>query len=388
MIKRRKTEEIIKQLKYSPAVGILGPRQVGKTTLAKELRKFLKRETVMLDMENPDDYAKMDNAMMYLRNLKETCVIIDEVQRRSELFSMLRVLIDEYRKPARFILLQSASPDLIKGASESLAGRISFTELSPFDITEVEKGFSLKKHWFRGGFPKSYIMRNNSESLKWLDDFISTYIERDLPEFGLITSPENLRRFWIMLANSQGGIWNASAFAKSLGISSPTVTRYLDFLEGAFVVRRLYPFHANIKKQLVKSPKVYVRDSGILHRLLRLRSFNELLESRIAGFSFEGYVVEQVSSLKNSDIDINYYRTKDGTESDIIFSKALKPVACAEVKLGNAPQITKGLTITMNDLKIKKAYIITPDGDDFQMDEKIRTCSVHDFVKKYLPSIK
>ena len=191
-----------------------------------------------------------------------------------------------------------------------------------------------------------------------------------------------------MLANSQGGIWNASSFAKSLGISSPTVTRYLDFLEGAFIVRKLYPFFINIKKQLVKSPKIYIRDSGILHRLLRINEYAQLIGNQIAGFSFEGYVVEQISNLKNKNIETNFYRTKDGAECDLIFSKALQLLACAEIKFSNSPEITKSLKITMEDLKIKKAFIITPTGENYKMTEKITTCNIFDFILHYLPNIK
>jgi uncharacterized protein len=388
MIIRKQTDNIVKLLSFNPVVGILGPRQVGKTTLAKALKRIIKKETIMLDMENPDDYSKLNDALFYLRNYNDYCVIIDEIQRKPELFSLLRVLVDEYRKPGRFIILGSASPRLIKGSSESLAGRISFVELSPFDICEIKSKFIFTSHWFYGGFPEPYILRKKSDSLKWLSDFITTYIERDLPGFGLVTTSQTLRRFWTMLASSQGGIWNASSFAKSLGISPPTISRYLEFLEGVFIVRKLYPFFVNIKKQLVKSPKIYIRDSGILHRLLSINDYKELINNKIAGFSFEGYVVEQLSAAKNHTIDMNYYRTKDGAECDIIFSKAQRPVACAEIKFSNSPDITRSLNITMNDLDIKEAFIITPAGDNYKLTDNIITCSVFDFVTKYLPLIK
>jgi len=369
-------------------VAILGPRQVGKTTLAGELRKLIGKKSIMLDMENPDDYLKMDNAGFYLKNFEEYCVIIDEVQIRPELFSLLRVLVDKKRKPARFILLGSADPVIIKGTSESLAGRISFVELHPFDILEVPAKYLNKDHWFYGGFPKSILSRKKSDSLKWLDDFITTYIERDLPGIGLLTSSQNLRRFWTMLAHSQGGIWNASMYAKSLGISPPTISKYLDFLERSFIIRKLHPYYANIKKQLVKSPKVYIRDSGILHRLLRINEYTELLGNSISGFSWEGYVIEQVINLKNDNIETSYFRTKDGTECDLIFTKASKPVACAEIKFSNSPVITKSLRITQADLKIKNCYIITPSSEDYLMSENTRVCSLYDFVTKHLPELK
>jgi len=388
MIKRRLTENILKLYKHFPVISILGPRQSGKTTLAKELRKQIARKSIMLDMENPDDYLKMDNAGIYLRSFIEYTVIIDEIQKRPELFQLLRVLVDENRKAGRFIILGSANPGIIKGASESLAGRVAFIELNPFDYVEINDKYNLKHHWFYGGFPRSLLNRNRPFSLKWLDDFITTYIERDLPEFGLVTSSQNLRRFWTMMANSQGGIFNASLFAKSLGISHPTVTRYLDFLEGSFMARKLYPYFTNIKKRLVKSPKVYIRDPGILHRLLRINNYRELIGNLIAGPSWEGYVIEQVNNLKNDNIEIYFYRTKDGTECDMIFTKSLMPVACAEIKFTSTPNISKSLKITMDDLKIEKGFIITPFTDDYPLSKKVKVCNFTVFISKYLSEIK
>ena len=274
MITRALTAEMDILLKEFPAVALLGPRQVGKTTLAKSIIKKQKKKTLYLDLENDADIALMKDPVFLFDQYQDHCVVLDEVQRMPELFALLRSVIDKQRKPGRFILTGSASPDLVKGVSESLAGRIAFTELTPVNLLEAKNShISMAKHWFRGGFPSALTARNDEAFVRWMENFIRAYIERDLARlFGVGLSEKTMRNFWYMLAGSQGAIWSAENYARSLGVSSPTVKRYLDFMEGAFLVRTLPAWFVNTKKRLVKAPKVYLRDSGLLHVLNHVKS--------------------------------------------------------------------------------------------------------------------
>jgi predicted AAA+ superfamily ATPase len=256
-------------------------------------------------------------------------------------------LIDEDRTPGRFILLGSASPSLVKGVSESLAGRISYMELTGTGLIELPANEDYKKHWFRGGFPNA-LLAEDEESKAWLDDFIRSYIERDFGHlFGVDLSPVTLHNFWSMLAHSNGNIWNAEVFARSLGVSSPTVIRYLTFLEGGYITRRLHPWFVNAKKRLVRSPKVYIRDTGILHRLLNISDYDSLLGHPGVGGSWEGYVIEQIYQLKPPGIELFYYRTQAGAECDLVLVKGITPLACIEIKLSNTPTVSKGLLVAV-----------------------------------------
>ena len=389
MIKRILQLQIEATLKRSPAVAILGPRQVGKTTLAKSIAGSNKKNVVYLDLENPADNNKLHDAFAYLSSVKDACVILDEVQLMPELFSILRPLIDQKRKAGRFILLGSASPALVKGASESLAGRISYTELTPVGLLELPKNIARQKHWFRGGFPNALLAKNDKDSKDWLNDFIRSYAERDLGHlFGVSLSPVLLRNFWNMLAHSNGNIWNAEVFARSLGVSAPTVLRYLDFLEGGYIMRRLQPWFVNAKKRLVKSPKVYIRDSGLLHRLLNISTLNDLRGHPAVGASWEGYVIEQIYQLKPKETEMFYYRTQTGAECDVVLVKGIKPLACIEIKLSNAPTLTKGTYESMNDLKPKYRFVITPGSDEYPAAEGVTVTNLHLFIQKHLPAIK
>lgn len=389
MIKRLLQTDIEQALKKMPAVAILGPRQVGKTTLAKSIAKKGKKQMLYLDMEKAADRNRLTDAHTYLEQQKEKCVIIDEVQLMPELFSFLRPLIDEYRKPGRFILLGSASPALVKGASESLAGRIRYMELPPVGVNELPKSVSIQKHWFRGGFPQALNAKTDRDSYEWISDLVTSYVERDLNIlFGVTLSPVTIRNFWRMLAHSNGNVWNAEVFARSLGVTAPTVLRYLDFLEGGFMVRRLQPWFVNAKKRMVKSAKVYIRDTGILHYMLSVRSFNDLLGHPGSGASWEGYVTEQVYQHKATTADLFFYRTQAGAECDLVLVKGITPIACIEIKLTNAPVLSKGFYSSVEDLKPKKKFIITPSSEEYPLKEGVLVTSLSVFIQKHLPTLK
>lgn len=385
LITRNLAPQLRNRLKKSPAIAILGPRQVGKTTLAKSLSD----DYIYLDMENPRDVAKLQDAYTFLESLHDHTVIIDEVQLLPTLFSLLRPLIDAKRTPGRFILLGSASPELVKGVSETLAGRISYNELCPIGLTELPDGLSFEQHWFRGGFPESLLSDNDLLSKEWIDDFIVSYVERDLAKmFSVDLAPTLLRNFWGMLAHLNGNLFNGESLARSLGVSAPTVNRYLDFLEGGFLIRRLQPWFVNAKKRLIKSPKTYIRDTGILHRLLNIPGYNDLFGHPAVGGSWEGYVIEQIYQVKTKQIDLFFYRTQTGAECDLILVQGITPIACIEIKLSNAPTVSRGFVSCINDLEPKYKYIITPKSETYLSSNDITVTNLKNFLLNILPQIQ
>lgn len=386
MINRIFSERLKLLLKQNPAVALLGPRQAGKTTLAKQVAKEYGSKAVYLDLENSRDLRKLDDAYTFLDGNKDKLVIIDEVQTLPDLFRELRPSIDALRKPERFLLLGSASPALVKGVSETLAGRVAYLELTPFNLLEVTpKPVSQETLWLRGGFPSSVLAENIDISFNWRRSFLKSYIQAELSQlFNVDLTPVIIQNFWQMLAHYHGGIWNASTFAGSLGVTAPTVRRYLDYMEGAFLVRRLNPWFVNAKKRLVKSPKVYLRDSGILHALLDVDETNELYGHPGAGASWEGFVIEQTISVLPENIRPFYYRTHQGAEADLVFVKGIKPAASVEIKLTNAPAVSKGFFESIKDLETKKNFVITPGSDSYVTSEKIQVCSVRSFVDNYI----
>lgn len=387
MIIRNLQAEIQRKLGKSPAIAILGPRQVGKTTLVKKL-DTAKLGVVYLDMENPQDQHKLQDAYAYLSRYEDALVIIDECQLMPALFSILRPLIDENRKAGRFILLGSASPMLVKGVSESLAGRISYTELTPIGLTELSGNISSTVHWFRGGFPEALLANSAEDSREWLDDFIRSYVERDLAMlFGVALSAVILRNFWSMLAHSNGNLLNNEVFARSLGVSATTVIKYLDFLEGGYMVRRLQPWFVNAKKRLVKSPKTYIRDTGILHRLLNIPTLDSLLGHPVAGSSWEGYVIEQIYQCKPNYTEMFFYRTQAGAECDLVLVQGIIPVACIEIKLSNAPVVSKGFLNCAEDLQPKYKFIITPQSETYPSRDGIIITSLKAFLENNLKNL-
>ncbi|MEQ9426118.1 MAG: ATP-binding protein [Cyclobacteriaceae bacterium] len=378
MIIRRETKKLNQLLQQFPAVGIIGSRQCGKTTLAKNL---LSDDSIYLDLESDLDLAKLFDPGLFLRTNKDKRIIIDEVQRMPELFPLLRSLIDDDRRSGRFILLGSASPTLLRSSSESLAGRIAYHELTTFDLDEV--GFDKQEQlWLRGGYPRSFLARSDVESLEWRRQFIRTFIERDLPNLGLITDTRTITQFVRMLTGSVGQIWNASTFAKSLGVTSPTIKKYLTFLEHSFLIDVLEPFHINIKKRLVKSPKIYFKDVGILHALINIQKKDGLINDLIVGNSWENFALMQVkNSLINSNLDFAFYRTHEGTEADLVLIDGNKPIAVVEIKYTNAPKLSKGLMNAIDDLKTDQNFIITPGSDTYPVHEKIQVMSISNFLK-------
>jgi predicted AAA+ superfamily ATPase len=383
----RNLQRIVDQtLSWSPAIAILGPRQVGKTTLARNIART-KPGSIFLDLENPLDQQKLADSYTYLRSLQETCIILDEVQLKPELFSQLRPLIDEKRDPGRFILLGSASPSLVKGVSESLAGRIAYLELTGIGLGELP--FELHRdNWFRGGFPNALLADSDLLCREWLDGFIRSYIERDLSYlFGVDLLPGILRNFWSMLAHTNGNIWTAETFARSLGVSAPTVMRYLSFLEGGYLVRRLNPWFVNAKKRLIKSPKVYIRDTGVLHRLLNIGDYDSLRGHPGVGASWEGYVIEQIYQAKARELELFFYRTQSGAECDLVIVRGITPLVCIEIKLSNSPSVSRGFINCLEDLQPRYKYLITPSSDTYPASHEVIVTNLFHFISELLPKI-
>jgi len=359
MIKRDLEDAILKSLKEFPVVGIVGPRQVGKTTLAKEIIKFLSRQSIYLDLELPSDLNKLREPELYLEQFTDKTIIVDEIQRMPELFPIIRALVDKKQENGRFLLLGSSSPLLIKNASETLAGRIIYHELQSFSVFEtgLEKK-EANRLWNRGGFPKSYLAGSDQQSFEWRQAFIKTYMERDIPQFGIRIPSVQLQRFWTMLAHVHGQIWNASTISSGLGVSAPTVKHYLNILEETFVVRRICPYYTNIGKRLIKSPKIYIRDTGIMHALLMIKNFDDLQGHPCIGHSWEGFVIEQIISHMPKYFQYFFYRTNAGAEIDLVLIKDGKIAIPIEIKYSLEPKIEKGFWNAYDDLGCKKGYVV------------------------------
>ncbi len=384
MIRRRIIEEIKESLAYFPVVSIIGPRQVGKTTLAKQIIADFQIPSIYLDLERTSDIFKLDNAELFLSQHKDKLVVIDEVQLKKDLYPLLRSLVDETNKPGQFLLLGSASPELIRHSSESLAGRIAYHQLHPIDMIEAPETISQNELWFKGGFPRALLAQNENMVQQWMENFISTYLNRDLLQLGLNASPSVIRSLWSMMAHLNGQLLNATTIGKSLGLSTPTVKKYIDFLEEAFLIKSLHPFFWNMQKRLVKTPKIYLTDTGILHQLIGLTDFINLSGNPIIGSSWESFVINQIIALKRKRIDIYFYRTHHGAEVDLVFTKGLTVVATAEIKYSNSPHLTRGNFYAFEDLKAPMNYVITPSSDDYLFKESIRICSLKTFISEYL----
>jgi predicted AAA+ superfamily ATPase len=366
MIERRQYSALQSALAAFPVVGLVGARQVGKTTLAKQLAMGPGVDAVMLDLERPSDLAKLREPELYLEQHRDRLVILDEIQRLPDLFPILRALVDTDRRPGRFLLLGSASPDLIQGASESLAGRIRYLELDPLTQDEVDPSATMAL-WFRGGFPASFLAPDDAGSHEWREAFVRTYLERDIPGLGLRMPAAALDRFWRMLAHSHGQLWNGSDLAASLGLSVPTVRKYLDLLQDTFMARQLQPWHGNLGKRLVKRPRVYLRDSGLLHTLLGITNPDDLLGHPSAGASWEGFVVEQVLAGIPSTWQPFFYRTSNGAELDLVLVRPGKarPLGI-EIKLSRAPAPSRGFWNAITDLEAQ-GLVICPCTERFPL---------------------
>lgn len=370
MIKRRLLTNLTQALTESPAVALLGPRQAGKTTLAKIIAAQ-HPGSMYLDLERPSELAKLTDPELFLSRYTDRLIVLDEIQRQPELFPVLRALIDERRNPGRFLLLGSASPQLLRQASESLAGRISFHELAPFDISEISPThFELQNFWLRGGYPPSWLAKTEQASFAWRESFIATHLERDIPSFGIRVPGTTLRRFWQMLAHLHGQLWNASRLASGFGVSAPTVEHYLDILEATYMARRLLPLHVNLGKRLVKSPKIYLRDSGLLHALLGVSNLEELSGHPVVGASWEGWALEQIAQLLGPQWQLSFYRTAAGAEMDVVAERGSLKIGF-EIKFSSVPTLSKGCWTAIADLALSHTYVVAPVESGYPLADNV-----------------
>lgn len=383
-LKRKLHSRIRELMRDFPAVAILGPRQCGKTTLALAIAKETE-PSIYVDLERPSDARKLTDPELYFRQHKDRLVCLDEIQRQSDLFPLLRGVIDEHRRNGRFLILGSASRDLIRQSSETLAGRIAYLELNPFLLSEVAghppAGRSVELPlWLRGGFPDSYLARNTSASLQWRESFIRTFLERDIPQLGFNIPAETLRRLWRMLAHSHGQQINSSRLGEAIGVSHTTVRSYLDLLSQTFMIRLLPPQHANLKKRLVKSPKVYIRDSGILHALLEIEDQEKLWGHPVYGVSWEGFVIENIISELDRWTP-SFFKTAAGAEIDLVLSKGKRQIA-VECKASSAPEVGKGFWSALKDLGIKEAWIVAPVTESYPIEKNVFVANLGEFLAK------
>ena len=379
-IQRVLLHQLKKYLTVFPAVAILGPRQCGKSTLIKSLDQHFDG-LLYLDMQKESDLNKLSEPEIFFASNADKIICLDKIQLVPKLFSVLRSAIDSNRINGKFILLGSASQELLQHTSESLAGRIGMLHLSPFLINELNylESFNLHKFWLRGGFPNSYLADNDENSAIWLENYIRTYIERDIPQLGFQIPALQLRRLLTMCAHNQGQQLNLSKLAESLGLTHPTIRRYIDLLEQTFIVRTIPPFEINIKKRLVKSPKVFVRDSGILHQLLAIPNFNSLLGNPVFGSSWEGMVIENII-VNMPSWDYFFYLTATGDEIDLLLKKGNQVIAI-ECKASDAPKVTKGFYRSLEVVKPNRTYIIAPTNDTYQLQENITVIGLENFLK-------
>ncbi len=381
MIPRSLEGRLRNLLRTFPAVGLLGPRQVGKTTLAQAIAG--NSNHLFLDLENPADLAKLTDARSYLQERRDRLVVLDEIQRAPGLFQILRGVIDERlrrgEKAGQFLLLGSASIELLRQSGESLAGRIAHIELSPLDVREVGEN-DQDRLWIRGGFPRAFLAESDDSSAVWREQFIRTYLERDVPALGPRIPAETLRRLWTMLAHGQGGLLNAAALAGSLGVDGKTVAKYVDLMVDLLLVRRLPPFHANVRKRLVKSPKVYVRDSGIVHTLLRLDDEESVLGHPVAGMSWEGFALETLIGAAPSRTVASFYRTATGVELDLILELPKNRLWAIEFKRGLAPRIGRGLRTAIKDIEPDRTFVVYSGDEHYPMGKGIEAISLRDMA--------
>ena len=366
-------------LRANPVVTLLGPRQCGKTTLARQLIRG--RASHYFDLEDPVAEARLAEPMTTLAPLRGL-VILDEVQRLPALFPVLRVLADRPRRPARFLLLGSASPDLMHASSESLAGRVAFIDMSGFAIGEVGQR-QIRRLWLRGGFPRSFLARTEAASVAWREDFVRTFLERDVRALGITVATRALRRLWVMLAHYHGQVWNASEIGRSLGEAHTTVRRHADILTGALVVRQLQPWFANVGKREVKSPKLYVRDTGLLHTLLGITTFDSLESNPRLGASWEGFVVEQVLAV-TGDRHAYYWGTQSGAELDLLLTIGGKRYG-VEVKYADAPRLTRSMQIAMSDLHLSRLLVVYPGAERYALAKGIEALPLTQALRELGP---
>jgi predicted AAA+ superfamily ATPase len=388
MIKRRLEAQIVEALERSPSVALLGPRQVGKTTIALNISDTT--PSVYLDLENRRDLQKVQDIEAFHVENSDKLIVLDEVRRLPEIFASLRGVIDQERRKenraGQFLFLGSASIDLLQQSSESLAGRIAYMELHAIDATEYADNSldKLNSLWVRGGFPESLLSASDQNSLDWRLDFIKTYLERDIPQLGPRIPAETLERFWTMLAHNQGSVLNASHLARNLDVSGTTISRYLDLMADLLLVRRLKPWTANVGKRLVKSPKIYVRDSGITHALLNIPDYNSLLGHPVVGGSWEGFVIENIMSVAPSRVQPYYYGTPRGAEIDLVLEFPGGERWAIEIKRNSTPSISKGFYGGCEDIKPEKRFVVYSGLESFSMGEGILAISLPNLMQELL----
>lgn len=377
MLKRSLTPQLQDALANIPAVALLGPRQVGKTTLALEVGQAF--NALYLDLESEQDRAKLAQPELYLADHQDKLVILDEVHRAPGLFPVLRGLIDRARRAGRkasqYLLLGSASLDLLKQSGESLAGRIAYLELAPFNVLETPE-LPVDELWVRGGFPDSLLAQDATRSLRWRQDFIRTYLERDIPQFGPRIAAETLRRFWSMLSHHQGGLLNTAQLARNLGVDAKTAAAYLDLLVDLLIVRRLPAWHANLGKRLVKSPKVYVRDSGLVHALLAISDKEALLAHPVVGQSWECFVIENLLVSAMGKAQGHFYRTSGGAEIDLLLTWPDGSLWAVEIKRSLAPKVERGFYAACEDLTPTRKFVVYPGQERYPIAQDIEAISL------------
>jgi predicted AAA+ superfamily ATPase len=383
MFKRHLQSLLGEELQFSSAVALLGPRQVGKTTLALEVARNIPH--VYLDLESDRDRGKLAQPELYLESHLDKLVIMDEVHRAPGLFPVLRGLIDQARRSGRasgqYLLLGSASLDVLEQSGETLAGRIAYLELGPLTVLETGQG-TMDDLWLRGGFPQSLTAPSDARSLRWRENFIRTYLERDIPQFGPRIAAETLRRFWTMLAHHQGGLLNVAQLARNLGVDVKTAQNYIDLLCDLLLVRRLAPWHNNTGKRLVKAPKVYVRDSGLVHALLNIESKERLLSHMVVGASWEGYCIETLLACAPAGATGYFYRTSGGAEIDLLLVWPGGDLWAIEIKRSSAPKVERGFHSACDDLKPSQKWVVYPGKETYPLAADIQVISLHGLCER------
>jgi predicted AAA+ superfamily ATPase len=380
LIGREITDTVKTRLKNYPAVALLGARQVGKSTIAGMIIEQIPK-AIHLDLERPADLNKLTDPEAFFTQFSDHMICLDEIQRTPDIFPVLRGVIDRNRRNGQFLILGSASRDLIRQSSESLAGRLSYIEVTPF--TQKEASFTGQAtHWLQGGYPRSLLTDNNEISVQWREDYIRTFLERDIPQLGFQIPANTLGRFWRMLAHSHGQVLNASKLAGSMGVSSHTIRKYIDLLEQTFMVRALPPYTGNVKKRLVKSPKVYIRDSGILHALLNIETMEELFAHPIYGASYEGYAIENIIP-KFPRWQASFYRTSNGAEIDLILTKGMQRIAI-EIKSSTSPKVPKSFWNSIETIAPDQTVVIAPVEGEYPIADQAMVMPLHAFMEQVM----
>lgn len=383
MIKRTQKKAVKEKLNLFPAVCLIGPRQIGKTTLAWEIAK--ERPSLYLDLENPQDLVKLEDPVDYLESHSDKLIILDEIQNKPDLFKVLRGIIDKRRRSNRrygqFLILGSASIELLRQSSETLAGRIAYIEMHPITVAESSStNIDPNTLWIRGGFPDSLLSQSDTDSLEWRYAFIKTYLERDIPLLGPRIPAETLRRLWTMLAHLQGTTLNTAQLAKNLGVSGQTAGRYIDLFVDLFLVRRLTPWHDNVGKRLIRSPKIYLRDSGILHALLNIHDMEGLLSHPVVGFSWEGFIIDNLLSSLPSVANTYFYRTCNGAEIDLLIDNYNGRRIAIEIKRSSTPTIERGFHEACKDLNPTHRYVVYPGKEKFSLKNETYAIPLQDLI--------